>query len=163
MIFLTDDDPQVFAYCEALATMMQSYRSSKPNADTIAYPGGMNQFLLEHGRFWQPAPRRADVKRGTIKHCFDNAYKLAMSRKWRYVEGVAFSVLLPVHHAWVIDDNNNVVDNTWKEVGTSYLGVEFSIEYVREVRKRTNMWPVLDNWKNRDIYAKKFASEVVTA
>jgi len=159
MIAITENDPFLYNYVRTMSEMMQSFRRDvDPNEPPLAYPGGMSQFLVEHGSFYRPAALREDVKRGVIKQCFDNAYKLALRRRWRYVEGYAISstLPLPIHHAWAIDENDRVVDNTWRDIGSSYFGVEFPVGYMREVRKRTDLWPALDNHKNFDLYRTKY-------
>jgi hypothetical protein len=162
MIFLTDSDPGVLDYLKITSEMVAKCRFE--STVRLVYEGGMSSFLLEHGRFWQPCLKRDDVRWGVAKQCFDNAYKLAIRRGWRYVEGVAYSErsILPLHHAWSIDDLGNLVDNTWRGTTLSYFGVEFSVEYMRDVRKRTKLWPALDNYKNFEIYKRRFEDQALS-
>lgn len=54
------------------------------------------------------------IKRGPMGNCFENAITLALEKNWTYCEGFAISIL-PVHHAWCVDENGQVIDNTWDE------------------------------------------------
>ena len=162
MILLSKHDAFLSDYLTMMSDMMNNSSALKPARSEFHYVGGMYQLLREHGRFWQPAPLRSDVKAGVIKQCFDNAYKLAKRRGWRYVEGIAHGVVIPMHHAWCVDDNGNVVDNTWREVGESYCGVEIPTAYVAYVRRTTGLWASLDNWRNRhEIYKQPFSHDAL--
>jgi hypothetical protein len=77
--------------------------------------------------------------------------------KYSYVEGYAMGVI-PVHHAWCVDKDGNVIDTTWSatervpgtmraKVGTWYFGVEFDLGYVCSCRYRSKHDCVIDNWK----------------
>lgn len=63
-----------------------------------------------------------------VKMCYNNCYKLALSRKrLEYVEGLGLS-LIPIEHAWLINNNNEVIDPTWglkrDRIGSEYLGIK---------------------------------------
>jgi hypothetical protein len=94
----------------------------------------INRYVLEEGRMWEPQELPGDVIRGEPKHCFKNAYlkAVATNGRYRYVEGYACSPkgILPVLHAWVVDEDDCVLELTWPWVGVAYLGVEFSLRDV---------------------------------
>jgi hypothetical protein len=46
------------------------------------------------------------------------------TKKLRYVEGFALSVI-PVHHAWCADEDGNAIECTWQKPGLAYFGLEF--------------------------------------
>lgn len=91
-------------------------------------------FVLRHGRSYTPARLPQRIRRMTIKQCFANCTRLALRHEdLTYVEGFALNII-PVHHAWCIDADGNVVDPTW-EYGEhlEYFGVAFSTTYLRSV------------------------------
>lgn len=127
---------------------------------------GMEDFLLQHGRFWTPATLPSHIPQMTPKMCFENCFKLASRRKnLRYVEGIAMGVI-PIHHAWVVDEDNNVIDPTWASIkdgspaiGSAYFGVTFPLTLVRRIRSRRCL-SVLDNWiSGQEIYKQPFTAE----
>lgn len=96
---------------------------------------GITDFLHHHGQWHDVVPIRSDVRQGLPRHCFGNAIMLAVTRKWKYIEGLAsprIAVPVPVHHAWNLDEKNRLVDSTWMNTGGAYLGVEFSVERADE-------------------------------
>jgi hypothetical protein len=113
---------------------------------------GIGDFLLQHGIWHEPAPLPARVRRGAPKACYGNALVLAIQHGYRYVEGYASADIsqmpFPVHHAWNLDPEGNLIDNTWRNTGLAYLGVEFS-----KGRAENAIWfdnsNVLDNVASR--------------
>jgi len=118
------------------------------------------QFLLAHGSAMQvrgKQPRRL----GIPKACYWNAYNLARRRKrLRYVEGFALS-LIPVEHAWCIDEDGRIVEPTWNHksgflsepIPTDYFGMTFDLELVRRIRKLTKQLSMLwEFWHWREVY-----------
>lgn len=60
-----------------------------------------------------------------------NAARLAMDNPdLTYVEGYADSDLFPMEHAWVVDPDGRVIDNTWRKPGTVYYGVPFTRKFL---------------------------------
>lgn len=60
--------------------------------------------------------------------CFSNAREIAMADdSYTYCEGYGCSVL-PLHHAWLVDSDDRVVDPTWGHLydPTGYRGIRFS-------------------------------------
>jgi hypothetical protein len=118
-------------------------------APTHHYPYGIEHFVLDTGQFWElpQAELPPGVPRMLPKQCFDNAYQLAKrkNRKLRFVEGFAIG-LLPVHHAWVVTEENFVIEATWPPhlTGTAYFGTVFSLATVRRSRTAQNLSVLLD-------------------
>lgn len=80
---------------------------------------------------------------GKAKECFANAYTAAVENPgWTYVEGYANSII-PVAHAWCVDENGIVVETTWPEVGTEYYGVPLDLTWVMNVILETRHYGVL--------------------
>lgn len=134
----TDQDRYLLTYVRHEARLMRELSDR--------HYCGVADFILRHGRFWNPAPLPRSVKPMPIKMCYHNSRLLAQRRKgFRYVEGVALGII-PVHHAWCVDPHGNVIDATWASVdrtgmkpeefdgiGSSYFGVEFPIAMVRDI------------------------------
>jgi hypothetical protein len=72
---------------------------------------------LEHGTEYEWLGKLpAGFARMKLNACFSNAQELVLRREGlRYVEGEAWKegMLFPVHHAWVINDEDQVIDATW--------------------------------------------------
>lgn len=111
--------------------------------DAYAYRGPAD-LLLRHGRPYDPHPFPARRTRGRPRQCYDNAFKLAARSRGRlrYAEGYAAG-LIPVEHAWCLDDRSRVVDPTWDD-GVAYFGVELPLETVRAARRPDNLSALFD-------------------
>jgi hypothetical protein len=88
--------------------------------------------------------------RGKIKQCYQNCFDPLWRRKdWYYCEGYAIDddLNLAIAHAWLINDNGQVIDPTWKDnaSGATYFGVVFQHEYVFEIAKITKCYGILEN------------------
>lgn len=113
----------------------------------------MHELLLERGRFFLPAERPDSVSRLKQKACFENAFLLAsQSSELVYVEGLAVWSGLYLHHAWCVDARGVVVDPTWPEAGSAYLGLPFG-PWVAEppcfgpglIEERSQLYPLLES------------------
>jgi hypothetical protein len=147
----TDEDLQrsLMEHIQIMREMRQQIATQNKRQKEWSYLG-MEDFLLHHGRFYNPQPLPPDVPKMTPKMCFENAFLLAFLRpQFRYVEGLAMGII-PVHHAWLIDDNDNVIDPTWSAteygMGGAYFGMTFPVQFVKKNRHR-HCLSVLDNWK----------------
>lgn len=110
--------------------------------------GDYVKFLGRTGaKEWRASPRPDDVDRGTPKECFKNASLLMLRRDdLDYCEGVAYIPQLPgvgFLHAWCVDRDGNVVDNTWDHPeDCTYYGVKYDRErYLKHIFK-TKMYGV---------------------
>ncbi len=118
-------------YLGAIARLREM--SGQPKLEGLIYEG-YEDLVLKTGEFMTAtSPLPDDVQRGEKKNCFANAWNLAIERDWVYVEGWAESVI-PMHHAWVLDDEVRIVDPTWDyEDGRAYWGIAFDVSYVSKV------------------------------
>jgi hypothetical protein len=101
---------------------------------------------LKHGKeFPSPAVARPKhLKKGRDKECFKNAYHVCVENAgFKYVEGFATSII-PVHHAWVLDKDDNVVETTWQEAGEEYFGIVIPIPWVNKVIVETGVYGALN-------------------
>lgn len=92
----------------------------------------IERFVLAHGR--EHPPGRLADELGPPRHCFWTAQMMAVGPNLEpqpgvtYVEGFALAKgleILPIHHAWLIDESGAVVETTWADLGVAYYGVEF--------------------------------------
>jgi hypothetical protein len=133
-------------YLTAVAEMRQRC-VSKPKEFRF---NGIEDLLLKHGKgFAPPKTSRlpAGVKRGPMKHCFENAGDIAVfgGTNLTYCEGYACGVI-PVLHAWLVKPDGQVVDPTWRD-GKCYFGVPIMRSYLVSTITRTGWWGVLENWR----------------
>ena len=101
---------------------------------------------LKFGRRWKAAELPFDVKLGRQHQCFQEsrALVLAQPKRFTYVEGYAFKRLLPLHHAWCVDEHGNVVDPTWSDIESAvYCGTAFRHNAVYEGTRAKNDWGFL--------------------
>lgn len=113
----------------------------------------MYRGVLEAGREHTPAAFPADLPKGKLKECFYNAANLIMadllaprSRGLFYVEGYAFTprLSMPIHHAWCVDRDGNVLDPTWRDPeACAYFGIEMSPEELLEWLTESETYGVL--------------------
>lgn len=103
-------------------------------------------FLLKLGRDWVAQPLPDDVPPGPIRQCYENAGALALERpELTYVEGYAYPPgLIPVHHAWCVDRQGRVIDNTLASAAHSeYFGVPVSRDHLYETVGQRKHWGIL--------------------
>ncbi len=120
-----------------------------------------SSFLLKYGKGYFINEKTFEGKRAPAKMCFQNATKLALSNsKYTYVEGYVDISIMPIEHAWVIDQQGNVIDNTlvYKEgpinpVG--YFGIPVSTETLSKMILGKKTYGLL-HYDNRDIYKQDF-------
>src|ERR1700722_14876078 len=92
---------------------------------------GMHDFLLRHGKFYEPSDLAEGMWTGASRRCYGNAIILGVKENLRYVEGIAISGVhpIPIDHAWNTGhDSKLAIDCTWEPLGRAYFGVEFSVE-----------------------------------
>lgn len=102
-------------------------------------------FVLQEGTWYDAPTEPHGYPQGAPRMCFGNAIDAAVLHGLRYVEGYAASAVvpdMPIHHAWNLDPDGQLVDVTWGAwdgtgrcvvpVGAAYLGVEFSVERADE-------------------------------
>lgn len=123
------------------------------------------KFILDHGYYYKSISLPKDVPMGTPKQCYHNAAILSLARDdLTYVEGVARGIL-PVSHAWCINESNEVVDPTWSYDPTDeYFGIAFNREYLaKRVFKFKRTVPLIDDWEARWplIYDDKLFNEAI--
>lgn len=116
------------AIVELLETMV---RFSLDQCEGRALP--IEQLVLSHGKVMTAIPTE---QTGVKRECFKNAALMAFDDpSLTYVEGVAIGTYIPfpIHHAWCIDAEGNVIDNTWDNPEEcEYMGIAFPTRYLRK-------------------------------
>lgn len=115
--------------------------------------------ILERGILFKGFTH-VDTPYNTMKECYKNAFLLADENpdKYIYCEGVACSVI-PMHHAWCVDERGNVFDPTWKE-GSHYVGIPFKIDHVRRTILARKYYGVIDDPQRDFPLYRKFDESV---
>lgn len=138
-------------------------------------PKGFEALVLEHGTDYTPPASIAQNQRlmaeygvepGELKDCFANAgrecvFRAASTPHLTYVEGFAAGVI-PVHHAWLVTDDGQVIDPTWgtgraserfEELGSNdigpgvaYRGIPVDQEALSKLVFRRGTWGAWD-WR----------------
>ena len=76
-----------------------------------------------------------------IKRCFDNCYKaLYQEKDLKYIIGYTYSII-PIEHAFLINDNNEVIDPTLSintsghkdRYGSEYMGIEIPRDILTKI------------------------------
>ena len=103
------------------------------------------QYLLKYGKQFEK--RIPYTKTGLMGQCYENSYNIARgnSTKFTYVEGIA-TALIPRNHAWVVDEEGNIFDNTPCHDSDSYFGCEFTIDEVKKLRRAAKCRSIFDSW-----------------
>lgn len=114
-------------------------------------------FVLEHGGWFEPIGLPEEFEYGQIKRCYANSIEtLLMADRLTYVEGYTLGMGIPVHHAWVTDEEGRLIDRTLptgdderrgrEPFAGAYLGVRFPVELAYDsIVNGTGS--VLDDWE----------------
>ena len=86
-------------------------------------------------------------KKSIIKECFNNCFKLAYGHNLEYIEGYTMSII-PIEHAFLINNNNEVVDPTLAidtdfskdRYGSEYIGIKIPNNILLEIRADTKKY-----------------------
>lgn len=117
--------------------------------------------LIEFGQVWRPKALPNFVPKGTKKECFKNALRLAHRYpEFRYVEGYGYEEgLVPVYHAWCVNDHGDVIDPTWPfPEKTQYFGFAVSVSLVHAIIDEIQSYGVLFGLRN-EILFNRFIQE----
>jgi hypothetical protein len=105
-------------YLEGMSRLVRySLRNTHSEAlesGKIIYTGA-EEFVLKEGQLMLPPPsNRHKLARGVKKECFKNATVVSMYSRMKYAEGffVRKSLMIPIHHAWNVDEDGFAVDTT---------------------------------------------------
>lgn len=157
----TQTDTELRDYVKMTADFM----NRNPRAEGQAF-SGPHDIVMKLGRFFEPADRPSWLKKGKDKLCFMNAAQLAdRHRDLTYVEGFAVpsGIGIPMHHAWCVDKDGKVLDNTWAKKGQAYFGVAFDTRYLWDALAKTRHYGMFTDFPNDkyDPYQNGFPKEAL--
>jgi DNA topoisomerase-1 len=158
--------PDIVDYNQNLKAAMQQYLDIIPENTKLKYNGAYD-LVTKLGRFFTPAPRPKGIAKEKDKECYRNAALLAIANpEYTYCEGMAMisSVPgLPFSHAWCVDKNGKVIDNTWPEHGTAYFGIPFNTDYLLKVLEKNKIYGVIPDYhrKDYDPFADGFPDDAI--
>jgi hypothetical protein len=119
------------------------------------FAGGVNQiakFILDSGREFAPGPLTYKGRKKRARQCFMNATQAAFDdpRGLRYAEGFMTIHGVPIHHAWNVDRDGNLIDLTIRDgLEHHYFGVEFANDYLLESMHANGVYGLLDGYHNK--------------
>lgn len=113
-----------------------------------------SQFVLDNGRSFAATDATYVGKRGTMKQCYMNAAKAAQEdHGLTYVEGYVTVHGVPIKHAWTVDGDGSVVDQTitsGENVG-DYFGVPFSTDYLNRTLVENGTYGLLGHHSKKTL------------
>jgi hypothetical protein len=114
--------------------------------DHFGDPHLMARFILKHGIEGTAIKHRYKMRR--LKQCFKNATHLVLYDETglRYCEGYAIrkDFPVPIHHAWALDENNGVIDVTWRDAADcEYIGAPFDRETLTNELMQNKVYGIL--------------------
>jgi hypothetical protein len=126
-----------------LATLLRAMAEAYPPQPDRRH-ASIEALVLEHGRWFTPAPLPADRPLGRPQRCYSNATLHSETYKLVYVEGFAIHTSgFPAAHAWCARPDGTVEDPTWDTDGHAYLGLPFASDFLREHETRAGTHTVL--------------------
>lgn len=108
--------------------------------------------VANYGKTFIPEIRPEWLDLQEPKQCFKNSLNLSLITGLTYCEGFIYRVM-PIHHAWCIDDEGKVYDPTIKDQhNIPYFGIPFEQDFAFRVAQESGMYGILDNYEFRKIY-----------
>lgn len=117
-------------------------------------------YVLKNGREYTLTADSFKGRRMLKKECYRNAGMMALRRDdLTYVEGYAMCGPIPIEHAWLADEDGNVIDPTIRQSATmpmsDYFGVPFTRAELEETIGRTGVWGIISVMTNRELFRLK--------
>lgn len=142
---------------EYLRMVRRCRRSARMRPKEFCFDGP-EDFVLQHGQWYEPRQLPADAWRGAARCCFGNAIIAARAFGLTYVEGYA-SKVIPVHHGWCVDSEKRLYEVTWPEPGLAYIGVPFSVQRADDSTWNGDATVLTDPREGVSIYRQKWNGE----
>ncbi len=130
---------------EQFGEALSKQQADQPTHEALKY--NCFSIVVRYGRDFIPAPKPKNIRWGNPKACFDNAFEL-MNDDLIYCEGYAIpnigNVVHEMDHAWCVDAEGNVIDNTWRTPGLAYFGIPFTPRFVHKQIHDTGWSAILE-------------------
>ncbi len=168
-------DDELTSFVDEVAVMQGEHRNLKFAGDYA--------LVKEYGKVYTPPEsivsnellmKERGVDPGDLKDCFMNAARAVVMDfvDLTYVEGFAISggsLRLPVHHAWLVTDDGQVIDPTWGQhaamiveeyrggdldepsdttPGVLYYGIPFTQKALQASMLENEIWGMLGHWNS---------------
>jgi hypothetical protein len=136
---------------ECLITILQQRAEifNKVNKNPDFLYKGVDNLVLAYG---QPFTKQIKSPfQGEPKSCFQNCYQALYDfPELSYCEGFAVKnhLGIPIIHAWLVNNNLEVVDPTWTKEGLencTYFGVVLTEDFVLEMTEKTERYGILES------------------
>ncbi|MCT7957192.1 hypothetical protein [Laspinema palackyanum] len=131
---------QIVNYLQAVEAIHQS-RPRNPDQSTFPSSEGL---VLEYGcSFGECVPIGFQtLKKDSFQTCYE---RLLADPSLIYCEGYALAegVSTPLIHSWLIGENGQVHDLTWKPVITGYFGIALESDFVKANVEKTGCYGIL--------------------
>lgn len=127
----------------------------------------VGHYYLGLGQEFWPTPLPPGMAEGAPRQCYKNAAELALAefKGLRYAEGYACSTVpVPVHHAWLVDEQGHAYDPTWGYVPQArYFGVVFRTDALAEFISSSRVWGVFSEGFTEEVLNREFESYLEAA
>jgi hypothetical protein len=104
--------------------------------------------LLDYGIVFDKSVKPSPIK-GEPKLCYKNCADAILSRSDLYYcegYGIDEDLPIPVYHAWLVNDDGEVIDPTWLTKNKAiYLGVVFNKKYVLKMLTEIREYSIIEN------------------
>lgn len=126
---------------------LQAYALERYGVEKSVY-----SIVSQYGKTFMPDLRPEWLELEEPKQCFKNSLNLSLRTGLTYCEGFIFRVM-PVHHAWCIDDDGKVYDPTIRDQhALPYYGIPFDQDFALRAAQESGIYGILDNYEFRKIY-----------
>jgi hypothetical protein len=133
----------VISYLQANVALLKKANGARPRLNGYH---NVDDFVLRNGESFDHETTRPLLLM-PLGLCFQNAsLRAKRDASLTYCEGYAWNVI-PVLHAWLVDGDGQLIETTWREVGSAYYGIRFRTDYVWEQIKKHGHYSVLDQWQ----------------
>jgi hypothetical protein len=132
-----------FEHAPELSTMISQMAKLTRH---LGYLQVIHELVLRKGISFVQAEK--NIKKGPRHQCFASSAKLAIANAdYTYVEGFTSgpNFPLPIHHAWVVDKNDRVLETTIKNhTDYQYIGVKIPTDKMIKELLRNETYGLFD-------------------
>jgi hypothetical protein len=134
-----------------MTQLAEMLRQQVETWEKLGFPCIMQRYVLKHGREFAGQKRPKGVRVGPKKQCFRNAASRAIyEARWKtthYYEGYVIHrdmPIMPIHHAWTVEDDWLVDVTLRKPEEYEYMGVHFPYDVLGSELVRNGVYGLMD-------------------